>query len=97
MRFQGVCVRICRFLGKHAHSQAHEHTSSIHAPAIHATATQNKSHKCKNHNLPVDGRADEISKASGMAELSLLTSETLAYLHALSGDFSKEASYRAQV
>mmetsp|Transcript_499 Transcript_499/g.437 ORF Transcript_499/g.437 Transcript_499/m.437 type:complete len:444 (+) Transcript_499:3-1334(+) len=41
-------------------------------------------------------RADEISKASGMAELSLLTSETLAYLHALSGDFSKEASYRAQ-
>jgi hypothetical protein len=31
-----------------------------------------------------------------MAELSLLTSEALAYLHALSGDFSKEANYRAQ-
>ena len=31
-----------------------------------------------------------------MAELSLLTSEALAYLHALSGNFSKEASYRAQ-
>jgi hypothetical protein len=31
-----------------------------------------------------------------MAELSLLTSEALAYVHALSGDFSKEARYRAQ-
>lgn len=31
-----------------------------------------------------------------MAELSLLTSEALAYVHALSGDFSKEANYRAQ-
>jgi len=41
-------------------------------------------------------RADEISSASGMAELSLLTSEALAYLHALRGDFSKEANYRAQ-
>lgn len=41
-------------------------------------------------------RADEISSSSGMAELSLLTSEALAYLHALSGDFSKEAIYRAQ-
>ena len=40
-------------------------------------------------------RADEISTASGMAELSLLTSEALAYLHALSGDFSTEANYRA--
>ena len=41
-------------------------------------------------------RADEISSASGMPELSLLTSESLAYLHARSGDFSKEAHYRAQ-
>jgi len=41
-------------------------------------------------------RADEISSASGMPELSLLTSESLAYLHARTGDFSKEAHYRAQ-
>ena len=47
-------------------------------------------------NARMPGRADEISSASGMAELSLLTSEALAYVHALSGDFSKEARYRAQ-
>ena len=47
-------------------------------------------------NARTPGRADEISSASGMAELSLLTSEALAYVHALSGDFSKEARYRAQ-
>ena len=43
----------------------------------------------------VCARADEISTASGMAELALLTSEALAYVHALSGDFSTEANYRA--
>ena len=48
------------------------------------------------HRRCTPGRADEISSASGMAELSLLTSEALAYVHALSGDFSKEANYRAQ-
>ncbi|EKX46387.1 hypothetical protein GUITHDRAFT_138144 [Guillardia theta CCMP2712] len=41
-------------------------------------------------------RTEEICQSAGMPELNLFAVDSLAHLYALSGDFSKEASYRAK-